>query len=124
VCQLTPVYFIYQRAPLPLAVPDLGGCMLLQSFGSNELSMVMADNSDMGTNPLCSPHCCCRLCMENLFCCILAVGKVLINSTCIQTAEKFLKGLLLNGWLSKLIMNCRFLEESIAKWTFNLCEYT
>uniref|UniRef100_A0A7C9E1Y0 Uncharacterized protein n=1 Tax=Opuntia streptacantha TaxID=393608 RepID=A0A7C9E1Y0_OPUST len=74
-----------QRAPLPLAVPDLGGCMLLQSFGSNELSMVMAYNSDM---------------------------------------EKFLKGLLLNGWLSKLIMNCRFLEESIAKWTFNLLVYS
>lgn len=74
------------RARSPLVVPDLGGCMLLQNFGGNELSTLVADSSDM--------------------------------------AEDFLKGLLLNGWLSKLIISFRYLEESIAKWTFNLLVYS
>ncbi|KAL9243923.1 hypothetical protein vseg_017756 [Gypsophila vaccaria] len=36
----------------------------------------------------------------------------------------FLREFLLNGWLSKLIINCGHLEESLAKWTFNLLLYS
>ncbi|XP_074272232.1 uncharacterized protein LOC141596092 isoform X2 [Silene latifolia] len=41
-----------------------------------------------------------------------------------RTGATFLRGLLLNGWLSKLIIHHGYLEESIAKWTLNLLLYS
>ncbi|XP_021766415.1 uncharacterized protein LOC110730894 isoform X1 [Chenopodium quinoa] len=41
-----------------------------------------------------------------------------------QMGATFLEGLLLNGWLSKLIITRGYLEESIAKWTINLLFYS
>lgn len=41
-----------------------------------------------------------------------------------QMGETFLEQLLMNGWLSKLIITRGYLEESIAKWTFNLLLYS
>ncbi|KAH9619325.1 hypothetical protein KSS87_013486 [Heliosperma pusillum] len=41
-----------------------------------------------------------------------------------QTGVTFLRGLLLNGWLSKLILHHGYLEESVAKWTLNLLLYS
>ncbi|KAF5727473.1 hypothetical protein HS088_TW22G01166 [Tripterygium wilfordii] len=42
----------------------------------------------------------------------------------IETGEVFLESLLLNGWLSKLIISCGHLEKSIASWTFNMILYS
>ncbi|KNA23519.1 hypothetical protein SOVF_024100 [Spinacia oleracea] len=41
-----------------------------------------------------------------------------------QMGETFLEGLLLNGWLSKLVITRGHLEESIGKWTVNLLLYS
>ncbi|KAL9258306.1 hypothetical protein AKJ16_DCAP16028 [Drosera capensis] len=41
-----------------------------------------------------------------------------------ETGEAFVKGLLSNGWLSKLVLKCGHLEESIAKWAFNQLLYS
>ncbi|GMH10934.1 hypothetical protein Nepgr_012775 [Nepenthes gracilis] len=38
--------------------------------------------------------------------------------------ETFFTGLLLNGWLSKLVFKCGCIEEAIAIWTFNLLSYS
>ncbi|KMT02356.1 hypothetical protein BVRB_9g205800 isoform B [Beta vulgaris subsp. vulgaris] len=75
-----------QRTPLPLVVPQLEECLLLQNSLSDELKVLLDHSSQMG--------------------------------------ETFLEGLLLNGWLSKLIMICGYLEQPIAKWTLNLLFYS
>lgn len=36
----------------------------------------------------------------------------------IQQGESSLEGLLINGWLLQLALNCGFVEDSIASWTF------
>ncbi|GAB2275131.1 hypothetical protein Dimus_009893 [Dionaea muscipula] len=41
-----------------------------------------------------------------------------------ERGESFLRGLLLNGWLSNLVLKCGHLEESIAIWTFNQFLYS
>ncbi|XP_057527187.1 uncharacterized protein LOC130806206 [Amaranthus tricolor] len=41
-----------------------------------------------------------------------------------QMGETFLKRLLLNGWLSKVIITCGYLEKSISKWTMNVLLYS
>ncbi|KAK9691187.1 hypothetical protein RND81_09G181800 [Saponaria officinalis] len=41
-----------------------------------------------------------------------------------QMGEPFLRGLLINGWLSKLFINSGHLEESVAKWTLNWLLYS
>lgn len=40
-----------------------------------------------------------------------------------SSGEAFLEGLIVNGWLSKLVFMCGHVEKSIAMWTFNLSEY-
>ncbi|KAL2938480.1 Rab3 GTPase-activating protein non-catalytic subunit [Bienertia sinuspersici] len=50
-------------------------------------------------------------------------GNVLLDNSS-EMGETLLKGLLVNGWLSKLIITYGVLEESIAKWTLNLLFYT
>ncbi|GLT65018.1 hypothetical protein SLA2020_374750 [Shorea laevis] len=50
-----------------------------------------------------------------------------LNSLVGLTAEtgcSFLEGLLINGWLSRLVFKCGYLEKSIATWTFNLMLYS
>ncbi|XP_015577597.2 uncharacterized protein LOC8275232 isoform X1 [Ricinus communis] len=50
-----------------------------------------------------------------------------LNSLVELTTEKgetFLAGLLVNGWLSKLVIRHGHVEESLAKWTFNLILYS
>ncbi|XP_011032310.1 PREDICTED: uncharacterized protein LOC105131168 isoform X4 [Populus euphratica] len=50
-----------------------------------------------------------------------------LNSLVELTTEKvetFLEGLLVNGWLSKLVNTCSYMEKSIAKWTFYLMLYS
>ncbi|CAH9096885.1 unnamed protein product [Cuscuta epithymum] len=41
-----------------------------------------------------------------------------------EEGQSFLEGLLLNGWLLKLIKSQGCLEETIAKWSFNLLLYS
>ncbi|XVF20310.1 hypothetical protein REPUB_Repub11eG0187300 [Reevesia pubescens] len=41
-----------------------------------------------------------------------------------EQESSFLEGLLINGWLLKLIFKCGRLEKSIAKWTFSLMLYS
>ncbi|KAJ6904578.1 hypothetical protein NC652_022561 [Populus alba x Populus x berolinensis] len=50
-----------------------------------------------------------------------------LNSLVELTTEKvetFLEGLLVNGWLSKLVNTRCYIEKSIAKWTFYLMLYS
>lgn len=50
-----------------------------------------------------------------------------LNSLVELTTEKvetFLEGLLVNGWLSKLVNTRSYIEKSIAKWTFYLMLYS
>lgn len=50
-----------------------------------------------------------------------------LNSSVELRAEKgeaFLEGLIVNGWLSKLVFMCGHVEKSIAMWTFNLMLYS
>ncbi|OAY51545.2 uncharacterized protein LOC110613563 isoform X1 [Manihot esculenta] len=42
----------------------------------------------------------------------------------IENGDNFLEGLLVNGWLSKLVSTCCHVEKLIAKWTFNLMLYS
>ncbi|TXG73779.1 hypothetical protein EZV62_002358 [Acer yangbiense] len=41
-----------------------------------------------------------------------------------ENGETFLEGLLINGWLSKLVITRGHVEKSIATWTFNLILYS
>ncbi|OVA17974.1 hypothetical protein BVC80_1835g379 [Macleaya cordata] len=41
-----------------------------------------------------------------------------------EKGETFFQGLLINGWLSKLVFTCGHVEESVANWTFNLMLYS
>ncbi|KAH9700368.1 actin protein 2/3 complex subunit-like protein [Citrus sinensis] len=41
-----------------------------------------------------------------------------------ETGEAFLEGLLVNGWLSKLVLASGEVEKSIATWTFKLILYS
>ncbi|KAL5765686.1 hypothetical protein ACOSP7_016303 [Xanthoceras sorbifolium] len=41
-----------------------------------------------------------------------------------EDGETFLEGLLINGWLSKLVIRRGHVEKSIATWTFNLILYS
>ncbi|CAK9187242.1 unnamed protein product [Ilex paraguariensis] len=41
-----------------------------------------------------------------------------------QRGETFLEGLLVDGWLFKLVCMCGLVEKSIAVWTFNLMVYS
>ncbi|ONI00919.1 hypothetical protein PRUPE_6G111800 [Prunus persica] len=41
-----------------------------------------------------------------------------------ENGDTFLEGLLVNGWLSKLVFASRHLEKSVATWTFNLMLYS
>lgn len=43
---------------------------------------------------------------------------------CAEKGEAFLEGLIVNGWLSKLVFMCGHVEKSIAMWTFNLMLYS
>lgn len=36
----------------------------------------------------------------------------------------FLEGLLVNGWLKKLVLTCARVEAIICKWTLNQCTYS
>ncbi|MCL7027198.1 hypothetical protein MKW94_026221 [Papaver nudicaule] len=42
----------------------------------------------------------------------------------VETGETFLQGLLINGWLLKLVHKSGHVEESIAIWSFNLMVYS
>ncbi|XP_043698604.1 uncharacterized protein LOC122649486 isoform X2 [Telopea speciosissima] len=41
-----------------------------------------------------------------------------------EKGETFFEGLLINGWLSKLVFRCGHVEEHLAVWTFNLMLYS
>ncbi|XP_058107867.1 uncharacterized protein LOC131251264 isoform X2 [Magnolia sinica] len=41
-----------------------------------------------------------------------------------ERGETFLEGLLLNGWLSKLVIKCGHVEDSIVSWTLYLMFYS
>ncbi|POO01134.1 actin protein 2/3 complex subunit-like protein [Trema orientale] len=41
-----------------------------------------------------------------------------------ENGGSFIEGLLESGWLSKLLLTCGHVEESIAAWTFNLVLYS
>ncbi|XP_008807691.2 uncharacterized protein LOC103719977 [Phoenix dactylifera] len=41
-----------------------------------------------------------------------------------QQGESSLEGLLINGWLLQLALNCGFVEDSIASWTFHRMLYS
>ncbi|XP_026413159.1 uncharacterized protein LOC113308924 isoform X1 [Papaver somniferum] len=41
-----------------------------------------------------------------------------------EKGETFLQGLLINGWLLKLVLKCGHVQESIATWCFNLMLYS
>ncbi|GAB4842931.1 hypothetical protein Ancab_012909 [Ancistrocladus abbreviatus] len=41
-----------------------------------------------------------------------------------ERGETFLRGLLQNGWLLRLVVKCGHIEKSIAIWTFNLLLYS
>ncbi|XP_057954499.1 uncharacterized protein LOC131148654 isoform X2 [Malania oleifera] len=41
-----------------------------------------------------------------------------------ENGESFIKGLLVNGWLSKLVFTCGHVEKSVAIWTLNLMLYS
>ncbi|KAJ0967229.1 hypothetical protein J5N97_024146 [Dioscorea zingiberensis] len=47
-----------------------------------------------------------------------------IFETKAEEGENFLEGLLINGWLSKLVLSCGSVENSIASWTFNQMLYS
>ncbi|KAF7805643.1 uncharacterized protein G2W53_037804 [Senna tora] len=50
-----------------------------------------------------------------------------LNSVVELTTDKgdnFLEGLLLNGWLPKLVFLCGHVEKSVANWTFNTMLYS
>ncbi|EXC31806.1 hypothetical protein L484_020633 [Morus notabilis] len=41
-----------------------------------------------------------------------------------KSGDPFIEGLLVNGWLLKVVLTCGHVEESIATWTFNLMLYS
>ncbi|KAF9597191.1 hypothetical protein IFM89_016332 [Coptis chinensis] len=56
-----------------------------------------------------------------------SVMKNKMNSVLELSAEKgqiFLEELLINGWLSELVITCAHVEECITTWTFNLMLYS
>lgn len=56
---------------------------------------------------------------------IVHMGKenILLPHWFILSGDSFLEGLLVNGWLSKLVFATGQVENSIATWTFNLSEF-
>ncbi|XP_062082179.1 uncharacterized protein LOC133788639 [Humulus lupulus] len=42
----------------------------------------------------------------------------------LENGDSFIEGLLVDGWLTKLVLTYRHVEESIAVWTYNLVLYS
>lgn len=103
------LYVTMQKIPIPSPHVDLDSCCLLKEFMSNQLNLVVDLTVDEGLLSMTS------LPLIFFFPVFKVIG-FLYNS-----GTTFLEGLLVNGWLTRLILTCARVEKFICKWTLNIC---